>query len=92
MQTSKEEFVRRFSDPSFQACEARFFDENFWKEVWEEAETEKVDDVADALIKMLVREKRKRGGMKIATALASLKIATLCIINDVIQKEEKEEG
>jgi len=91
MQTSKGEFVRRFSDPSFQACEARFFDKGFWKDVWEEAETEKVDDVADVLIKMLVREKKKRGGMKIATALASLKIATLCIINDVIQKEEKEE-
>jgi allantoicase len=91
MQTSKGEFMRRFSDPSFQACEARFFDEGFWKDVWEEAETEKVDDVADVLIKMLVREKKKRGGMKIATALASLKIATLCIIHDVIQKEEKEE-
>ena len=91
MQTSKEKFMERFSDPSFQACEARFFDGGFWKDVWDEAETEKVDDVADVLIKMLVREKKKRGGMKIATALASLKIATLCIIHDVIQKEEKEE-
>jgi len=91
MQTSKEKFMGRFSDPSFQACEARFFDKDFWRDVWEEAETEKVDDVADALIKALVREKKRRGGMKIATALASLKTAALCVIHDVIQREEKEE-
>jgi hypothetical protein len=88
MEERRKYFLKRFSDPTFRMCERRFFDEGFWKDVWEHAELEKVDEVSDTLIKVLNEEKKRLGGLRFATGLASLKIAILCIIYDVIQKEK----